>query len=69
MRGTAGSTKVSATAKGLTAEVLYAVAQGEFPGLDQVNIQLPAGLSGSGEVDVQLTVDGKNANVVRVAIQ
>jgi uncharacterized protein (TIGR03437 family) len=54
---------------GLTAEVLYAGAQGEFAGLDQVNIQLPAGLSGSGEVDVQLTVDGKNANVVRVAIR
>ena len=62
MRGSGGSTKVSATVKGLTAEVLYAGAQGEFAGLDQVNIQLPAGLSGSGEVDVQLTVDGRNAN-------
>ena len=69
MRGSGGSTKVSATVKGLTAEVLYAGAQGEFAGLDQVNIQLPAGLSGSGEVDVQLTVDGRNSNVVRVAIQ
>jgi hypothetical protein len=34
-----------------------------------VNIQLPVGLSGAGEVDVELTVDGKKANVVRVAIQ
>ena len=33
--------------------------RGEFAGLDQVNIQLPPGLSGSGEVDVQLTVDGR----------
>jgi len=69
IRGTGESTKASVTVNGLTAEVLYAGAQGEFAGLDQVNIQLPAGLSGSGEVDVQLTVDGKNANVVRVAIR
>jgi mannan endo-1,4-beta-mannosidase len=61
--------KVSATVKGLRAEVLYAGAQVEFAGLDQVNVQLPAGLIGSGEVDVELTVDGKKANVVRVAIQ
>ena len=65
MRGS----KVSATVKGLTADVLYAGAQREFAGLDQVNIQLPVGLSGAGEVDVELTVDGKKANVVRVAIQ
>ena len=65
MRGT----KVSATVKGLAADVLYAGAQMEFAGLDQVNVQLPAGVSGAGEVDVELTVDGKKANVVRVAIQ
>ena len=65
MRGS----KVSATVKGLAADVLYAGAQVEFAGLDQVNLQLPAGLSGSGEVDVELTVDGRKANVVRVAIQ
>jgi uncharacterized protein (TIGR03437 family) len=65
MRGT----KASATVKGLTAEVLYAGPQREFAGLDQVNLQLPAGSSGAGEVDVELTVDGKKANVVRVAIQ
>ena len=69
IRGTGGSARVSSTVKGLTADVLYAGAQAEFAGLDQVNIQLPAGLAGSGEVDVQLIVDGKNANVVRVAIQ
>ena len=65
MRGT----KVSVTVKGLAADVLYAGAQMEFAGLDQVNIQLPAGVSGSGEVDVELTVDGNKANTVRVAIQ
>jgi uncharacterized protein (TIGR03437 family) len=65
MRGT----KASATVKGLTADVSYLGAQGEFAGLDQVNIQLPVGLTGAGEVDVELAVDGKKANVVRVAIQ
>jgi uncharacterized protein (TIGR03437 family) len=65
MRGS----KASATVKGLTAEVLYLGVQGEFAGLDQVNIQLPVGLNGPGKVDVELTVDGKRANVVQVAIQ
>jgi uncharacterized protein (TIGR03437 family) len=69
VRGGLGSTKVSAKVKGLPADVLYAGAQREFVGLDQVNIQLPAGLSGSGEVDVELTVAGKASNVVRVAIR
>ena len=68
IRGQAGFTKVSAKVKGLTADVLYADAQREFVGLDQVNIQLPSGLAGSGEVDVELTVAGKAANVVRVAL-
>jgi uncharacterized protein (TIGR03437 family) len=72
VRGPANLAKrpqVSASVKGLAAGVLYAGAQGQYVGLDQVNIQLPAGLAGSGEVDVELTVEGKAANVVRVAIR
>ena len=42
--------------------VLFAGAQGGFPGLDQVNIQLPAGLSGT--VKLSVTVDGVESNVV-----
>ena len=52
---------------GVTAQVLFAGAQGEFAGLDQVNVQVPAAVKGAGEVDVVLTVVGKTANVVRAA--
>ena len=68
VRGHGDLAKVSAKVKGLPSDVLYAGAQSQFVGLDQVNIQLPAGLAGPGAVDVELTVAGKPANVVRVAI-
>jgi uncharacterized protein (TIGR03437 family) len=38
-------------------------------GLDQVNVLLPQGLAGSGEVDVEVIVAGKAANVVRVMLE
>ncbi len=53
---------------GLDVPVLYAGTQGELTGLDQVNISLPRDLSGRGEVDVVLTVDGFAANTVRISL-
>lgn len=47
----------------------YAGAQPSFPGLDQVNVQLPASLSGTGTVTVQLTVNGQAANPVTIAVK
>jgi uncharacterized protein (TIGR03437 family) len=47
-------------------EVLYAGAQGDFVGLDQVNLRLQRSLAGRGEVDVALTVDDIKANTVKV---
>jgi uncharacterized protein (TIGR03437 family) len=44
-------------------------AQGSLVGLDQINVLIPRSLIGRGEVDVMLTVDGKAANTVRVAIK
>ena len=41
----------------------------QFPGVDQVNLQLPGSLAGSGAVDVLLSVDGFLANVVRLTIR
>jgi uncharacterized protein (TIGR03437 family) len=54
-----------------TAQVLagYAGAPGTYPGLDQINIQLPAGLAGSGVVSVSLVVDGQTSNSVKIQIQ
>lgn len=41
-----------------------------FEGLDQLNIgPLPRSLAGKGEVDIVVTIDGKQANVVTIATQ
>jgi uncharacterized protein (TIGR03437 family) len=60
---------VSVTVGGMPATVQYAGRQGEYAGLDQVNALLPGGMSGRGEVDVILTVDGQAANAVKVNIK
>jgi uncharacterized protein (TIGR03437 family) len=57
------------TIGGIGVEALYADAAPGFEGLDQVNALLPRSLIGRGEVDVVLTVDGKAANTVRIAIK
>jgi len=48
------------------ADVLTAGAQGDFAGLDQINLSIPRSLAGRGEVDLELTVDGVRANTVRL---
>ncbi len=63
------STAVTATVGGLDAKVLYAGAQNQYIGLDQVNVLIPYALAGRGEVDLALAADGKAANTVRVNIK
>jgi uncharacterized protein (TIGR03437 family) len=58
---------VGVTIGGFNLPVLYAGAQG-LAGLDQINVALPRSLSGRGEVDVALTVDGRASNIVRINI-
>lgn len=58
---------VEAEVGGLRAGVVYAGPQGDFTGLDQVNINLPRRLTGRGEVMVKLMVDDQKANLVTVA--
>ncbi len=53
---------------GVKAPVQFVGAQGGFDGLDQINIQIPRSVSGRGDVDVLVTVDGKTANPVRIKI-
>jgi uncharacterized protein (TIGR03437 family) len=55
------------TIGGVEAAVLYAGAQGGFAGLDQINTQIPTGISGV--VDVVVSVNGKTANVVQARIR
>jgi uncharacterized protein (TIGR03437 family) len=51
------------------APVAFAGAQGEFAGLDQVNLQIPASLAGRGNVPVIVTVDGQTTNTVTINIR
>ncbi len=54
---------------GLPATVSYAGPQGDFPGLDQINVLVPPSLAGRGLVDVNLAIFGTAANTVQVMIQ
>ncbi|NOT62002.1 MAG: hypothetical protein HOP19_17445 [Acidobacteria bacterium] len=66
--GTRGRS-VTASIGGVNAEVLYAGKQGDFVGLDQLNLRIPRSLIGRGEVNVAVTVDGLAANIVTVSIR
>ncbi len=60
---------VRAIIGGVEAPLQFAGDQGGFAGLDQINIEIPRSLAGSGLVDVTLIVDGQIANVVQVNIR
>lgn len=49
--------------------VLYAGPSGHYPGLDEINVQVPRSLAATGEVDVVLQVNGQTAGPVRIRIQ
>lgn len=51
---------------GRSLPVVYAGPQSEFPGLDQVNVLLPASLAGAGTVNVSLSVDGVISNTAKL---
>ena len=68
IRDRSSPTNVQVTINGVNVPVQYAGAQPSFPGLDQVNVSLPAALSGAGDANVVLTVDGQVSNTVMVNI-
>ncbi len=68
-RARASLAAVNVKLGGVDGEVQFAGAQGTYVGLDQLNIRLPRDLIGRGEVDINLMVDGKAANAVRVAFK
>lgn len=69
IRNRSALAQVTANINGTNVPVLYAGPQASYAGLDQVNLSLPVSLSGSGDVNVVLTVDGQIANVVTINIQ
>ena len=60
---------VTCTIGGVNAAVTFAGAQGEFAGLDQLNVQIPTSLRGRGEVSVVFTIDGQSTNPVTISVQ
>ena len=69
LRGVSSLSAVTCSVGGGAAQVLYAGAQGELVGLDQVNVGLPRNLIGRSNVNLTLTIDGKTANTVQLTIQ
>jgi uncharacterized protein (TIGR03437 family) len=64
----AGQANVAVTVNGVSTPVLYA-GPSAYLGVDQINVQLPASLAGSGAVALQLTASGIAANPVQIVIQ
>lgn len=55
---------VACTIGGVPVPVTYAGAQGQYAGLDQVNVSLPASLANQGQLPIVLAVDGQISNTV-----
>ena len=66
--GVAESMRV--TIDGIETKVLYAGAQGQYVGLDQINLELPAALQGGGRrVEVAITLNGVEANRITILLK
>ena len=67
--GVRGAQNVQVNVGGRSVPVLYAGAQGQFAGLDQINISLPSALAGTGEASVYVIADGKTSNMTTINVQ
>ncbi len=68
----AGGTTVTTMAGfliGPTLSVQFSGPQGQYAGLDQIVAPLPDSLAGSGQVTLNVTVDGATANPVTISFQ
>jgi uncharacterized protein (TIGR03437 family) len=69
LRNRSSLAAVTCAVGNLSLPVTYAGAQSQFPGLDQVVLQLPAALQGAGKVNVVVTADGYSSNPVSITFQ
>lgn len=69
IRNRSNLSNVSVKIGGIDAQVTFAGAQGEYTGLDQVNIRLAKEFAGRGDVVVELIVDGRMANPVNIYVR
>ena len=61
--------QTSVRIQGINAPVSYAGPQSQFSGLDQVNVQLPRELMGTGDASVVLTAAGTDAPTVHISVK
>lgn len=66
--GLNGARDVVVRVGGRVVPVLYAGSQGQFAGLDQINVQLTRELRGMGDIDVTVTAGGLTSNIARIRI-
>jgi len=69
LRGGDAARPASARIGDQESAVLFAGPQGGFDGLDQVNLRIPRSLAAAGKVEIDLSVDGSEANKVTVNIR
>ena len=68
IRNRSASEAVICNINGSSFPVVYAGAQADFAGLDQVNVLLPGDLRPGSALSVSLMVDGQSSNVITVAM-
>jgi uncharacterized protein (TIGR03437 family) len=66
--GIRNSASVTVTIGNENVTPMYAGPQNQYPGLDQVNVQIPADLKGRGRLSVVVTVNGQISNPVWITL-
>jgi uncharacterized protein (TIGR03437 family) len=68
VRGRSGLSNVTVKMGSVTVTPTYAGPQGQFAGLDQINVPLSLSLRGAGQITVTVTADGMTSNPVKISI-
>jgi uncharacterized protein (TIGR03437 family) len=68
IRGRSGLGNVTVKIGSVIVAPTYASTQGQFAGLDQINVPLVLSLRGSGVVSVTVTADGVSSNPVKISV-
>jgi uncharacterized protein (TIGR03437 family) len=64
-----GDLVVAAEAGGMPAKVLYGGPAPVYPGLDQINLQLPQDLAAGQAIPLRVTVNGRPSNTINLSVQ
>jgi uncharacterized protein (TIGR03437 family) len=65
----APTSQVTVQIGSMTVTPSYSGPQGEYDGMDQINIQLPYSLKGAGDVTISLTAVGQKSNTGHITLQ